>query len=574
MIDVQLGDCVELMAAMDAGSVHAVVCDPPYGINFMGKAWDGSAISVAVDRDYANGEDRDHTESRARAAAMHAGEYDLRPSAQRTFQAWTEAWGREALRVLKPGGHALVFGGTRTYHRMACGLEDAGFEIRDCLMWLYGSGFPKSLDVSKAIDKRRDDVEDVRVVCRWLRASIEGSSLTVMAISERFGFHSRMVEHWAARDTDSQPTLPTLDQWDALRDLLGFDDSMDAEVLRLNLRKGEPGASWADRPVTGVVAEWENRSNYALTSRDGLRRDTAATPEAARWEGWGTALKPAWEPVIVARKPLGGTVAGNVLAHGTGALNIDGCRTEGAVPSVPQPAYGVRDDGVTGFGAGVGRNGAMSEAAGRWPANVVLDEAAGVMLDEQTGELPAGVAGAAHRGFQRGGYVGGENGGGWDAEPAGFADSGGASRFFYCAKTSSAERNAGLDAFELGDGRTMDGGQIVSEGRTASKVGGLRANVHPTVKPVDLMRWLVRLVTPPGGLVLDPFTGSGSTGIACALEGFDFVGLEREPEYVVLARARIAWWERHRGEGSTSGVLEAAQARHEVEASGQLDLLS
>lgn len=208
-------------------------------------------------------------------------------------------------------------------------------------------------------------------------------------------------------------------------------------------------------------------------------------------DGWGTALKPAYEPIVVARKPLVGTVAANVLEYGTGALNIDGCRIVGDVPSVPQPAFNSPTGTVYGFKAGEGRNGEMSSApGGRWPANVALDEDTAALLDEQTGTL---------------------------TKPCDFGgDSGGASRFFYVAKASTKERNAGL------------------EGR----------NAHPTVKPIEVMRWLVRMVTPPGGVVLDPFAGSGTTGIAAALEGFRFIGIESEPEYVAIARARLAHWTR------------------------------
>lgn len=320
---------------------------------------------------------------------------------------------------------------------------------------------------------------------------------------------SRTVDHWAARDTDSQPTLPTLEQWDALRGLLGFGDEMDAEVLRLNLRKGEPGDAWKDRPVTGRVAEWRDRANYALTSRDGLRRDVAVNPEAAAWAGWGTALKPAHEPIIMARKPLAGTVAANVLEHGTGAINVDGCRV--GEESTRRAHNGKR----AGVALNSARDGSMAGAAGvtgsdvgRWPANVILDEAAGAVLDAQSGERTSGTRAA---GVRKGlGYHGAKGDGG----PAVEGSSGGASRFFYCPKASRAERNAGAP----------DG------------------NKHPTVKPIALMRWLVRLVTPPGGAVLDPFTGSGTTGAAAVLEGFDFVGVELDAEHVALAEARIAHW--------------------------------
>jgi DNA modification methylase len=312
---IMVGDCRESMATLEAESVDAVVCDPPYELGFMGRKWDASGIA-----------------------------YDL------------EVW-RQALRVLKPGGHLLAFSGSRTYHRMACAIEDAGFDVRDQIMWIYGSGFPKSLDVSKAIDKAA------------------GAEREVVSRSEN----------------------------------------------------GIAGG-------TGKHAGQADAYGYAAT----FNITAPATDDARRWSGWGTALKPAHEPICMARKPLVGTVAANVLRYGTGAINVDGCRVGGE----------------------------------RWPANVIHD--------------------------------------GSDEATDGLRD---AARYFYTAKASGEDRDEML--------------------------GDVPKNVHPTVKPTDLMRYLVRMVTPPGGLVLDPFTGSGSTGRAAMLEGMRFVGCELSPEYAEIARARI-----------------------------------
>lgn len=360
------GDCLEVLRSLPDCSVDAVVTDPPYGLSFMGKRWDYDVPSVEV---------------------------------------WAEC-----LRVLKPGGHLLAFAGTRTQHRMAVRIEDAGFEIRDMIAWVYGSGFPKSLDVSKAIDNAAGaEREKVLVPTKPGNAATRSSSATDMQS--------------------------------------GFTDISD--------------------PVT----------------------------EAARqWQGWGTALKPALEPITVARKPLAGTVAENVLAHGTGALNVDGCRVE--TDELAGKVYNNKGDALS-WGGTYGKGVAHGNAIGRWPANLIHDGS-----DEVTRLMTGGEA-----------------------------------RFFYTAKASKDDRDDGLEGFvpaKTNDGRKVDADNAYQRGAT------LRANVHPTVKPTDLMRYLCRLVTPPGGTVLDPFMGSGSTGKAAILEGFSFIGIERESEYVEIAKARIA----------------------------------
>ena len=354
----QQGDCVEVMAHLDDNSVDAVVCDPPYGLEFMGKDWDAPWKDARTDKrgvidpkqwggnqDSPNG-GNPYSRARIRTAAAHyAGDA---AEVGRAFQAWCMTWSKEALRVLKPGGHLVAFGGSRTYHRLACAIEDAGFEIRDSLMWLYGTGFPKS-------------------------------------------------------------------------------KNLDGE-----------------------------------------------------WEGWGTALKPAHEPIVLARKPPDGSVTANVTKYGTGALNIDGCRLPtdenlkgGAYSGKPRlsdlPGAERSATAAGMFGVGKALDPDSYEAPiGRWPANVLMDEEAGAQLDLQ---------------------------------------SNGASRFFYCAKASKKERG--------------------------------EANNHPTVKPVAVMEWLVRLVTPPAGVVLDPFMGSGSTGVAARGLGFRFIGIEKDPQYVQTAQRRI-----------------------------------
>jgi len=437
------GDCLIEMAKLEASSVDAICCDPPYGIGFMGKEWDSPGSFV--ERPAATANRFDHVGGNHNPADSKDTQR-TRLSEGRKYGAWCETWAAEALRVAKPGAHLVAFGGTRTFHRLTCAIEDAGWEIRDCLMWLYGSGFPKSLDVSKALDKA-------------------------------------------------------------------------AGATRERIRG----------PITA---------------------------EAARWQGWGTALKPAWEPIVLARKPLAGTVAANVAAHGTGALNIDGCRIGLAddVPSVRAIRKTDYPQNYTGDGPGWGRSrgGQAGDVVdwrptlGRWPANVVLDQEAAAMLDAQTGELTSGKMLAGTQRSQGGGYHGHFPSEATANDTPG--DSGGASRFFYCAKASRAEREAGLENAPYqtlarsggAQGAEKDGTEYdAAQGIGLNRVMRVK-NHHPTVKPVALMRWLVRLVTPPGGLVLDLFAGSGSSGIGCMAEGFRFLGIEREADYCAIARRRIA----------------------------------
>lgn len=387
-----------------------MVTDPPYGL---GKAPD----ALAMLRDWL---DTGHHDIKGRG--FMGREWDA-------FVPQPALW-REVARVMKPGAHLLSFAGTRTMDVMGLALRLAGLEVRDCLSWNYGSGFPKSLDISKAIDAAAGATREITGPGRW---------------AERSSPHDFGVIN---------------------------DDS------------------------------WQGGKT---------RNNTApATPEAAAWEGWGTALKPAWEPILMARKPLIGTVAANVQAHGTGGINIDACRigTSKDAPAsrstVGNSVYGGNIGSLGGVGSGFDPN------IGRWPANVVLDEEAAAMLDEQSGTLKTG-AWDGKRTIPKEGGIYGDFAAVGQTQRARPADTGGASRFFYTAKASSAER-------ELEDGSR---------------------STHPTVKPTDLIKWLVRLVTPPGGVVLDPFMGSGSTGVACAEEGFRFIGIEREPEYHAIAVKRL-----------------------------------
>jgi len=360
------------------------------------------------------------------------------------------------LRVLKPGGHLLSFGGTRTFHRVAVAIEDAGFEIRDNIAWLYGSGFPKSLDVSKAIDKAA-------------------------------GAERRVLGTYVAPDGKR--------------------------------RTGGNSFSVGKEP----------------DGREEGKRTAPSTPEAQQWEGWGTALKPAHEPIIVARKPLIGTVAHNVLTHGTGALNIDGSRigTDGGKGIV----VGVLDGKQDKNGAWRTKNVVEDDTVrGRWPANIILDEHTAGLLDEQSGvsKSPSGMI--TQGGKAKGGFDVGSSDGTRTSKFQGHNDSGGASRFFYVAKASKRDRNEGLDEMPI---KRPDNRSSTGMGTFQEKGVQPQQNFHPTVKPTALMEYLVKLVTPPNGTVLDPFTGSGSTGKAAILNGFDFIGIEMTEDYLPIIKARL-----------------------------------
>jgi site-specific DNA-methyltransferase (adenine-specific) len=357
------GDSRQVLPLMKDNSIDSVVCDPPYELGFMGKSWDSTGVANDVN-----------------------------------------LW-KEVLRVLKPGGHLLSFGGSRTYHRMAVAIEDAGFEIRDQIMWVYGSGFPKSLNIGKQLDE---------------------------------------------------------------------------------------------------------------------------------WKGWGTALKPAHEPIVLARKPVEGTVANNVLTFGVGGINIDGTRvgSEGGSTRGDKPSTHLSPSGAFNTGHNI-----LKLNAGRFPANFIHDGS-----DEVVELFPdtKGKIGMSQQASTRGLYEGGTSFGDTKISD-GISDSGSAARFFYCAKASKRDRNEGCDEFQerqvvtfaTANG-TSGKPSSISEGRDTKN-----RNHHPTVKPTDLMQYLCRLITPPNGTILDPFLGSGSTGKAAMYEGFNFVGIELTQEYLPIAKARI-----------------------------------
>lgn len=444
--ELHLGDCRDILPLLPDSSVDAVVCDPPYEIGFMGRGWDATGIA-----------------------------YDT--------AMWRQVW-----RVLKPGGHLLAFGATRTYHRLAVAIEDAGFEIRDSIHWIYGNGFPKGQDIAKGIDRRRNDRAELLRVTAWLASARDAAGWTNKQIDALWGFNG-MAGHWTSQLRAA--CIPTLDQWMRLRRELGFDD---AEILplvaKLNASKGSAGTAWEQRPAAsyesapGMAESWTSGSGWTGSL---ARGGTAVLEEARRWEGWNTALKPAHEPIIVARKSTGfNTTVANVLEHGTGALNIDACRI------TADQDYYAKCASVVGLGSD--RNGATlgtwtgvredsSHEAGRWPTNIVFTHSPAC---DQT--CAAGCP---------------------------MADLGENARFFpvfrYEAKAPASQRP-----------RLDDGTE------------------HTTVKPLALMSWLIRLVTPPNGVVLDPFAGSGTTLEACTIEGFRAIGIEKKPAYAELCVKRLS----------------------------------
>lgn len=509
------GDCLDVVRRLPDASIDSVVTDPPYALVSIARRFGKPGSAPPKGAAY----------ERAAAGFMGKGWDTGRV-------AFSVAFWKEVLRVLKPGGFCLAFGGPRTVHRLATALEDAGFDIRDrivdliCadapvvgfleslaaeqraafvrvleestfapeLLWIFGSGMVKAGYLAPHVDKRRrEDLEPVRRVCRYLRAAMEAKGVSARALARLFGCHPRLVDHWAARDTDSQPSLPTPTQWQALKEALELDDAMDDLVARLNARKGAPGDAWTGAPIVGEHdGEPPGFPGMRFARRD--RKIRALSEEAQRLAGLGKALKTAHEIVVVGRKPFSGTLVDTVLRHGVGAFRVDECR----VPA----ADGGRRVSATRAGPGIGavysegwkpageRVDYRTPAEGRWPANVMHDGSAAV-----------------------------------EAAFARFGDEEGSpARFFYSAKADPDSR--------LGSG-------------------------HPTVKPLDLVRTLVRLVTPEGGLVLDPFAGTGTTGEAAFLEGRRAVLVELEATYQDDIARRLA----HVAAGPQARFVAAAQAR-------------
>ena len=509
------GDCLEELKKLEDNSIDAVVCDPPYGLSNTKPQQVADVLKAWVTGD---------------TKVVPAGKGFMGASWD-GFVPPPAVW-EECMRVLKPGGHMAVFAGARTQDLMGLSIRLAGFEIRDTLGWVYGSGFPKSMDISKAIDRdlAKVDTDDARArsaVARQMRDALNASGKSRREIDEHFGT-ANVSQYWFSPDRNSQ--IVPADKWAWVRDWLGVGAELDAEVWRLNGLKGQPQFDLTfEREVVGakrVNGAEGSAGGFAngLASQRGLATGereiditAPATSEAAKWDGWGTALKPAIEPIILARKPLDGTVANNVLAHGVGGLNIDACRVGSEVRVNPAAGNVPGGASLNMSAKGMPVDADPTIAAGRFPANVLLDEHAAKEMDKQSGVSTSIRAprsnGTDHR--NRESYTPDSG----SQEPRGHNDSGGASRFFpvfkYQAKAPKRER----PVIEREDGTKIQ---------------------HSTVKPLALMEWLVSLIVPPGGVVLDPFAGSGTTLQAAINKGFTPIGIEQDADYIKLIEKRLA----------------------------------
>lgn len=493
------GDCREILPSFLSNSVDTLITDAPYGLSFMGKKWDYDVPSV-------------------------------------------ETW-KKCLRVLKPGGTALIFAGSRTQHRMAVNVEDAGFILKDCIMWIYGSGFPKATDISKQIDKFGG--KQASYLRKDLQNILRNTSISKKEIAKYCGVSIQLINFWIKGQRIIQQK-----EYAKLEELL---------KLKGNITSHK-------RKVVGqqqnAMSGWSADGDTKFISRD---ITTSLTDESQLWDGWKShGLKPAYEPILVAMKPNDGSYANNALTHGVAGLSIDGGRIPFKSKADKESAVFGRGTDITGgnyVGAthSTGKTDIKPDNNGRFPANVIFDERAAAMLDEQSGMLKSG-------GISEGQQIKeSENNcmSGKDYNQTMVArepSEGGASRFFYTAKASKAERNMGCDdleneKFTAGNysqspvckdcGKTLNGtnnhNQCSGDVEYRQMESKTTKNHHPTVKPLDLMRYLARLTkTPTGGIVIDPFCGSGTTLMACVLEGREYIGVEREAEYVEIAESRVA----------------------------------
>jgi len=571
------GDCIEKLKELPHHSVDAIITDPPYGLEFMGKEWDkfeenrnrwkdkperkligdGSGqgskdfgerfneMPKYIPKKNKKCKNCGHYAFSGSPCKCETPEWEIDKTYENHLQQFCLEWATECLRVLKPGGFLLSFGGTRTYHRLVCGIEDAGFEIRDTIMWLYGSGFPKSLNIGKQIDKlngkKQEEFIALGKYLREAREDIPQNQISKFFPSKTGGL-TGCVSNW-----ELGMNVPTKKQWIILKRELNLNNKFDYLIDRIEAEREVIGKKKTNLTVMQNIGSNNISGEVDITA--------PATPEAKQWEGWGTALKPACEPIVVARKPLSEkNVALNVLKWGTGGINIDACRIDynGEKPSkVTMPdlrdvgRMSKENIGIDKLSFGQTENAKRKDyepnQQGRFPANIILDEQAGKMLDEQAPETGAfakvkkgqkGWGGEIYHKFETGGDDGKT-----------FYDKGkrqGASRFFYCAKASKSERNYGCDDLEYKNqyeqNKWTENDYRKGKGEKTTQP---RKNNHPTVKPIKLMEYLIKLVSKENAIVLDPFLGSGTTAIACVKLNRRFIGIEKEAEYIKIAEARI-----------------------------------
>ena len=500
------GSMLDMLEVIEPQTIDSIITDPPYELNFMGKGWDNSGIAFQPD-----------------------------------------TW-RKCYEVLKPGGYLLAFGGSRTFHRIACAIEDAGFEIRDTIMWLYGSGFPKSMDISKQIDKNNAKSRKVTNEFKnYLNKKRKEKGYSLADINRLMevattggGFASSLM---GEKET---LILPTKENYNKLKKILDLDNRYDEMVEIYE----------AEREVIGKKESGcfnnQEKDRYTIGSSKSLEVDITipSTDLAKQWQGWGTALKPSFEPIIVARKPFKGSLVDNVIENGVGGINIDECRVGNEERINKEHGYSnVMIGGCFEKGTNEKKE---YKVNGRFPANTILtynetdfDEVCGGFPNTSGGKMKLNSE-VKRKGMSADGSSFNSNTCGFDVNKGtglcNYGDSGSASRYFYCAKASKKDRDEGLDEFEEKKGIRSNAPRENEEIKTKP-----RKNTHPTVKPTELMQYLIRLVTPNNGTVLDPFNGSGSTGKAVMYENkehnknYKYIGIELTEEYLPIAKARIEY---------------------------------
>ena len=521
-------DCIEGMKQLDKNSIDTIITDPPYGLEFMGVAWDimnkGKPRTRNEWKDFGS---REHARTSGEQAKVQRNKsialYDF-----------SLKWVNEAIRVTKPGGTLLCFGGTRTHHRVACAIEDTGWILKDCIMWLYGSGFPKAADISKKLDKRGGKLigKGVADLIKKKRLELGYSTIKLAELGKFYGDvnHGGTVSNWETGKGEI-----TLKQFNRLIDILGLGNDPIVEAEREVIGKQTKARATGQKipmPTVGVETEYIE-IDITLPS----------TPEAKQWDGWKShGLKPAYEPILVAMKPNDGSYANNALKWGVSGINIDACR----IPTNEKLSIGSnkRSDAVVNFGMKDNKDVQVQNPKGRYPSNVILDEVSAKLLDEQTGILKSGTLTGSEPSKPTTNCYGKFK----NRSLKTVGDKGGASRFFYCAKASKGERNKGCE--NLPTKKIPYSDYRKNYDTTKSYVSeypdgkprpmNKMTNFHPTVKPLKLMEYLCTLTkTPTGGIVLDPFLGSGTTAIACKKLRRNFIGFEISKEYYDIANARL-----------------------------------